>query len=86
MKPIEQLYKELKQADESQLIHARIIQFPRVEIVFQKYTPFDTVSKIKDYIDKNYDMQYMQIGEYISPSHKRHLTLYMEVKQTYQGA
>jgi hypothetical protein len=86
MKPIQNLYKELCSADDQNLIHARIVQFPRIEIVFRKNTPFDTVAKIKEYVDKTYPIHNLHIGEYISPSHKRHLTLYMEVKQFYQGA
>jgi hypothetical protein len=86
MKPIENLYKELLRADEQNLIYSRIVQFPRIEIVFRRHTPFVAVSKIKEYVDKTYPIHRLQIGEYISPSHVRHLTLYMEVKQVYQGA
>lgn len=86
MKPIQDLYHELRLVDDAQLIHARVVQFPRIEIVFRKYTPFTTVAQIKDYVDRNYPIHRLQIGEYVSPSHARHLTLYMEVKTDYHGA
>lgn len=86
MKPLENLYNELSQAEEARLIHARIIHLPRIEIVFRKHTPFVTVAKIKEYVDKTYPIHHLQIGEYISPGHTRHLTLYMEIKNFYQGA